>query len=88
MENYKRQFREMSPETKAKISQSMKNKSKSLSHRENISNGMREYWKNVPSSPTNDTTSTNSENTACKGDKICQSVSKNNQDIKIMNDKI
>lgn len=88
MENNKRQFREMNPETKAKISQSMKNKSKSFSHRENISNGMREYWKNVPSRPTNDTTSTNGENTACKGDKICQSVSENNPNITVMNDKI
>ena len=88
MENYKRQFREMNPETKAKISQSMKNRSKSFSHRENISNGLRKYWKNIPSRPTNDSISINSENTTCKGDKICQSVSKNNQNITVMNDKI
>lgn len=88
MKNKKRQFREMNPETKAKISQSMKNKSKSFSHRENISKGMREYWKNVPNMPTNDITSTNSENTTCQGDKICQNVRKNNQDITVMNAKI
>ena len=52
MENSsKRQFRQMSDETKAKISQSMRNKSKSFSHKENISNGLKNYWKTIPNRP-------------------------------------
>lgn len=54
MENTnKRQFRELSDETKAKISQSMKNKSKSITHKENISNGLKNYWKTIPNKPSN-----------------------------------
>ena len=48
----KRQFRELSDETKAKISQSMRNRSKSFSHREKISNGLKNYWKTIPNEPT------------------------------------
>lgn len=50
----KRRFRELSPETKAKISQAMRGKSKSFTHRENIRNGLKEYWKTVPNKPTNE----------------------------------
>lgn len=50
----KRQFRELSDETKAKISQSMRNKSKTSTHRENISNGLKNYWTTVPNKPTNE----------------------------------
>ena len=50
----KRKFRELSPETKAKISQAMRGKSKSFTHRENIRNGLKEYWKTVPNKPTNE----------------------------------
>ena len=46
--NYKRQYRQLDDATKQKISQSLKNRSKSMSHKENISNGMKEYWKGVP----------------------------------------
>lgn len=54
MENTrKRQFRELSDETKAKISQAMRGKSKSFTHKENISNGLKNYWKDVPNRPTN-----------------------------------
>ena len=53
MENTsKRQFRELSDETKAKISQSMRNRSKSFSHKEKISSGLKNYWKTIPNKPT------------------------------------
>lgn len=48
----KRQYRELSDMTKLKISQSMKGRSKSDTHREAISNGLKAYWQNVPSRPT------------------------------------
>ena len=48
---YKRQFRQLSDETKQKISQSLRGRSKSMNHVENIKNGMRNYWKTVPNKP-------------------------------------
>ena len=50
--DYKRQYRQMSDETKQKISQSLKGKTKSMSHKENISNGLKHYWEQVPNKPT------------------------------------
>ena len=47
-----RQYRELSNVTKLKISQSMKGRSKSDTHREAISKGMKNYWQGVPSRPT------------------------------------
>lgn len=47
----KRIYRELSDLTKAKISQSMKNKGKSDTHKQAISNGLKEYWKTVPNKP-------------------------------------
>lgn len=52
MNTNKRQYRQLSDETKAKISQAMKGKSKSFTHKENISNGLKNYWTTVPSNPT------------------------------------
>lgn len=49
--NNKRQYRQLDDATKQKISQSLKNRSKSLSHKENISNGMKAYWNGVPNKP-------------------------------------
>lgn len=49
--NNKRQYRQLDDATKQKISQTLKNRSKSMSHKENISNGMKEYWKGVPNKP-------------------------------------
>ena len=49
--NYKRQWRELSDEHKEKISQSSKNKPKSMIHRQHISQAMKEYWKDVPHKP-------------------------------------
>lgn len=50
--NSKRQYRQLNDATKQKISQSLRNRSKSMTHRENISNGMKEYWRGVPNKPT------------------------------------
>lgn len=46
---YKRQYREQTPETKAKISASMKGRKRSSIECQNISNGLKDYWKSVPS---------------------------------------
>lgn len=51
MENTKRQYRELSDATKAKISQSMRGKAKSFTHKENIRNGLKSYWATVPNKP-------------------------------------
>ena len=51
---YKRQYRQMSDETKAKISQSLKGRSKSYSHAQHISSGMRSYWSTVKDKPTDE----------------------------------
>ena len=48
-----REFRELSDETKAKISQSMRGKSKSFTHRERISTSLKNYWKAIPNKPFN-----------------------------------
>jgi hypothetical protein len=48
-----REFRELSDETKAKISQSMRGKSKSYTHKEKISNSLKAYWKTIPNKPFN-----------------------------------
>lgn len=52
--NYKRQFRELEPDVKAKISQGLKHKSKTPTHRANISAGMTQYWQSVPHKPYED----------------------------------
>ena len=54
MEQKKRQFRELSDETKQKISNSSRNRPKSDQHKQHISRGMKDYWQNVPNRP-NDT---------------------------------
>lgn len=54
MENTKRQFRELSDVTKAKISQSMRGKAKSFTHKENIRNGLKSYWATIPNKPTSE----------------------------------
>ena len=46
---YKRQYREQEPETKQKISATLKGRHKSDTHKANISKSMIEYWKEVPS---------------------------------------
>ena len=54
MKKYKRQYRELSDETKQKISNSSRNRPKSDQHKQHISQGMKDYWQNVPNRP-NDT---------------------------------
>ena len=43
-----RTCRKLSDETKQKISNSMKNKSKSPTHKNNISQSMKKYWAGIP----------------------------------------
>lgn len=52
MNNNKRQFRELDDLTKQKISQALKGRSKGMTHKENISKGLKEYWKSIPNKPT------------------------------------
>lgn len=47
--NYKRKFRELDDVTKQKISQALRGRSKSYSHAQHISQGLKAYWQNVPS---------------------------------------
>lgn len=66
----KRQYRELSDMTKLKISQSMKGRSKSDTHREAISNGLKAYWQGVPSRPAS--TPTEPTKPTSQSDKTCQ----------------
>lgn len=50
--------RKLSSETKAKISASLKNRSKSPTHRDNISKGMKVMWSKIPKEEDTDFTST------------------------------
>ena len=69
----KRQYRELSDMTKLKISQTMKGRSKSDSHREAISNGMKSYWQGVPSRPASTPTEpTKPTIPTSQSDKTCQ----------------
>lgn len=47
--DYKRKFRERDVVTKAKISNALRNRSKSISHRRAISQGLKSYWETVES---------------------------------------
>ena len=49
MNDYKRKIRERDEITKMKISNSLRNRSKSESHRQAISKGLKNYWEGVPS---------------------------------------
>ena len=51
---YKRQYREMDDITKMKISQTLKGRGKSSTHKENISAGLKNYWKQIPNKPMDD----------------------------------
>lgn len=56
MIKHKREFRELSDETKRKISQSSSNKPKTDSHKQHISQAMKKYWQSVPHRPISDGT--------------------------------
>ena len=49
MKEYKRKFRERDEVTKMKISNSLRNRTKSATHRHAISQSLKNYWKGVPS---------------------------------------
>lgn len=49
MKEYKRKFRERDEITKMKISNSLRNRKKSASHCQAISQGLKSYWGGVPS---------------------------------------
>ena len=51
MKNYKRQYRQLSDETKNKISTSAKNKPKSEMHKRHIQQSMLRYWSSVQNKP-------------------------------------
>lgn len=51
MENKKRAYRDLSDETKQKISASSTGKKKSTSHKIHISQAMLKYWQGIPSKP-------------------------------------
>lgn len=51
MKKYKRQYRQLSDETKNKISTSVKNKPKSEIHKRHIQQSMLRYWSTVENKP-------------------------------------
>lgn len=52
MDNIKKRiYRNLRDDTKAKISQSLRGRSKSTSHIQRISQGMTNYWKTIPVKP-------------------------------------
>lgn len=51
MKKYKRQYRQLSDEVKAKIRQSAKNKPKSEIHKFHIQQSMLRYWRSVKNKP-------------------------------------
>lgn len=55
--NYKRKYRQLDDDVKARIAASLKNRGKSLAHRNAISQSMVNYWKTVENKPSDDTPS-------------------------------
>ncbi|MBR6560372.1 MAG: hypothetical protein IKT75_04375 [Alistipes sp.] len=51
MKKYKRKYRQLSDETKSKISISAKNKPKSEIHKQHIKQSMLRYWSTVENKP-------------------------------------
>ena len=47
--NFKRKYRERDEITKMKIANSLRNRSKSASHRQAISQGLKNFYKSLPS---------------------------------------
>ena len=47
MREYKRQYRDLSPETKRKISEALKGRRKPDDVRQRISTGLKKYWRSV-----------------------------------------
>jgi hypothetical protein len=59
--NYKRKYRERDEITKMKISNSLRNRSKSASHRQAISQGLKNFYKSLPSMKNNENNMNNNE---------------------------
>ena len=57
----KRQYRDLRDDTKRRISQSLKGRSFSDSHKQAISDAMRQYWATIPYRP-NDNNESNNQN--------------------------
>ncbi|MBO7139971.1 MAG: hypothetical protein J6W19_05295 [Prevotella sp.] len=57
----KRQFRDLRDDTKKRISQSLKGRSFSDSHKQAISNAMRQYWATIPYRPNENNESNNQD---------------------------
>lgn len=60
MEN-KRTYRNVNDDTKMKISQSLKGRSKTEDHKQAIARGLSNYWKTLPAKPVDDSTGTKEE---------------------------
>lgn len=58
----KRQFRNLRDDTKMRISQSLKGRSFSDSHKQAISDAMRQYWATIPYRPSENNDSKNQQN--------------------------
>lgn len=56
--DYIRKDRSVSPEVRQKISQSLRGRSKSFTHRQNISQGVKHYWEQIPQNDDNKGTTT------------------------------
>ena len=59
--NYKRQYRQLDDTTKQKISQALRGRTSNSAHPQSISDGLKNYWKQVPNKPNNNETK-NEEN--------------------------
>jgi len=55
----KRQYRDLCDDTKMRISQSLKGRSFSDSHKQAISDAMRQYWATIPYRPSENNESNN-----------------------------
>ena len=62
MNNQKRIYRNVDDTTKAKIAQKMRNRGKSETHKQKISNAMKSYWATIPYRP--DQTNNNDSKTS------------------------
>jgi hypothetical protein len=59
--NFKRKYRERDEITKMKIANSLRNRSKSASHRQAISQGLKNFYKSLPSMKNNENNMNNNE---------------------------
>ena len=55
----KRQFRQLNDMTKLRISQSLRGRSMSETHKHDISDGMKAYWATIPNKPSENNKSEN-----------------------------